>query len=187
MSAPAPEEGSRRHWQTPLLGALAVGMFGFGFALVPLYGVLCELTGMQQGGLAAVARPGTAVAATEAASGAASGRVVTVKFDGTVHPTLPWHIAPVVRQLQVEPGQSYEVTFQATNRSGRPVSGQAIPAVAPWQANGFFNKLECFCFQEQTLEGNEQVEMPLRFVISPDLPDNINSLTLSYSFIKLGP
>lgn len=188
MSASRSDEPGRRHWQTPLLGALAVGMFGFGFALVPLYGLLCEVTGMQQGGLAAVARPGEAVAATGTASKAArSDRVVVVKFDGTVHPDLPWGIVPETRQMQVRPGETYEVNFRATNHSSAIVSGQAIPAVAPWQANGFFNKLECFCFREQTLAGNEQVEMPLRFVVSPDLPANINSLTLSYSFLRLGP
>jgi cytochrome c oxidase assembly protein subunit 11 len=182
MSEAQPEAGSRQRRQTRLLVLLAVGMFGFGFALVPLYGLLCKVTGIQQGGLGAVAKPAPAAAV---AGTAPADRVVVVKFDGTVHPDLPWDIAPAVRRLEVQPGQTYEVHFLATNRSSRKISGQAIPAVAPWQATGFFNKLECFCFRQQTLEGSERVEMPLRFTVSPDLPPNINSLTLSYSFLRL--
>jgi cytochrome c oxidase assembly protein subunit 11 len=169
----------RRH--TWLLGVLAAGMFGFGFALVPLYGLLCDITGIQQGGLGAVAKPG----ASTLAAVDAGDRVVVVKFDATVHPELPWDVAPVQRRLEVRPGQTYEVQFVASNRSHRRVTGQAIPAVAPWQATDFFNKLECFCFRQQTLEGGERVEMPLRFTVSPDLPGNINSLTLSYSLLRL--
>ena len=183
MSEPPAEGAVRQRRHTGLLALLAVGMFGFGFALVPLYGLLCQVTGIQQGGLGAKATPALAAAALGTAP---TDRVVVVKFDGTVHPDLPWDIAPVVRRLEVQPGQTYEVRFLATNRSSRTVSGQAIPAVAPWQATGFFNKLECFCFRQQTLEGSERVEMPLRFTVSPDLPANINSLTLSYSFLRLG-
>jgi cytochrome c oxidase assembly protein subunit 11 len=180
MSGPAkPADGARRR-HTWLLAGLAAGMFAFGFALVPLYGLLCDVTGMQKGGLGAVARPAAAAPATGAAD-----RVITVKFDGTVHPDLPWDFAPAQRAIEVRPGQTYEVHFVASNRSSRRVAGQAIPAVAPWQATDFFNKLECFCFQQQTLEGGERVEMPLRFAVSPDLPPNINSLTLSYSFLRL--
>lgn len=169
----------RRHLR--LLAALAVGMFGFGFALVPLYGLFCDLTGVQRGGLAGVATP----EAAGAAAGPVLDRTVVVKFDGTVHPDLPWDFAPEERRLEVHPGATYEVRFAARNRSNKRVTGQAIPAVAPWQATGYFHKLECFCFRQQTLEGGEQVEMPLRFTVSPDLPSEINSLTLSYSFLRL--
>ena len=169
----------RRHLR--LLAALAVGMFGFGFALVPLYGLLCDLTGVQRGGLAGVATPTTAAVV----SGPVLDREVVVKFDGTVHPDLPWDFEPEQRRLMVHPGATYEVRFRARNRSNQRVTGQAIPAVAPWQATGYFHKLECFCFRQQTLEGGENVEMPLRFTVSPDLPKDINSLTLSYSFLRL--
>lgn len=178
-----PTEGQqtrqRRHLR--LLAGLAVGMFGFGFALVPLYGLLCDLTGVQRGGLAGVATP-TTVADV---GGPVLDRQVVVKFDGTVHPDLPWDFEPQQRKLEVHPGATYEVRFTATNRSNKRVTGQAIPAIAPWQATGFFHKLECFCFRQQTLEGGERVEMPLRFTVSPDLPADINSLTLSYSFLRL--
>jgi len=174
-----PDARPRRH--TRLLVLLAVGMFGFGFALVPLYGLVCSLAGIQQGGVAAVARPAEA----SAAMAATSDRVIVVKFDGTVHPDLPWDFAPVERRLEVRPGQTYEVHFVAANRSSRRVTGQAIPAVAPWQATNYFSKLECFCFQQQTLDGGQRVDMPLRFTVSPDLPANINALTLSYSFLRM--
>jgi len=170
----------RRH--TRLLVLLAVGMFGFGFALVPLYGLLCDLTGVQRGGLAGVATPDLTVGPV---SGPVLDREVVVKFDGTVHPDLPWDFEPEQRRLMVHPGATYEVRFRARNRSNQRVTGQAIPAVAPWQATGYFHKLECFCFRQQTLEGGENVEMPLRFTVSPDLPKDINSLTLSYSFLRL--
>jgi cytochrome c oxidase assembly protein subunit 11 len=181
MIEPPVDSRGRRRRQTRLLALLAVGMFGFGFALVPLYGLLCKVTGIQQGGLNAAARPGqVGPRAVDT-----SDRVITVKFDGTVHPDLPWDFSPVQRSLDVRLGQTYEVHFVAGNRSSRQVSGQAIPTVAPWQATDFFSKLECFCFRQQTLEGGERVEMPLRFTVSPDLPANINSLTLSYSFLRL--
>jgi cytochrome c oxidase assembly protein subunit 11 len=181
MSGPLAEGALRRRRHARLLVLLAVGMFGFGFALVPLYGLLCDVTGIQQGGLKAAAKPGQ----FGSVSGGVSDRIITVKFDGTVHPDLPWDFSPAQRSLNVRLGQTYEVHFVAGNRSNRQVSGQAIPTVAPWQATDFFSKLECFCFRQQTLEGGERVEMPLRFSVSPDLPANINSLTLSYSFLRL--
>ena len=165
-----------------LLGGLAVGMFGFGFAMVPLYNLLCQVTGIQSveqratlGEQAAVSVPGEVD----------ENRWVTVKFDATVHPDLPWEIVPLKRKLRVRPGELHLVQFIAENRSGREITGQAIPSVAPWQANGFFSKMECFCFSQQTLAGNERKEMPLRFSISPDLPSEIGSLTLSYSVMRI--
>ena len=165
-----------------LLGGLAVGMFGFGFAMVPLYNLLCQVTGIQSveqratlGEQAAVSVPGEVD----------ENRWVTVKFDATVHPDLPWEIVPLKRKLRVRPGELHLVQFIAENRSGREITGQAIPSVAPWQANGFFSKMECFCFSQQTLAGNERKEMPLRFSISPDLPPEIGSLTLSYSVMRI--
>jgi cytochrome c oxidase assembly protein subunit 11 len=165
------------------LVAITLGMFGFGFALVPLYGLLCELTGAPSVGqrITVGAQPGVAPSAS------ATDRWVTVKFDGTVHPELPWDFHPLVGVLQVRVGELNEVRFAAENRSSSRVTGQAIPSVVPWQATGFFTKLECFCFRQQTLEGGQGVEMPLKFMISPDLPQSIDSLTLSYSFMRTSP
>jgi cytochrome c oxidase assembly protein subunit 11 len=171
--------GSRRtlRW----LVALAIAMFGFGFAMVPLYGLLCEVTGMQS-----VERM-TVLGAAGAEAGIstpAGERWVTVKFDATVHPDLPWSLEPMERKVRVRVGEARVVNFVAENQAGREVTGQAIPSVAPWQANGFFSKFECFCFSQQTLAGNERKEMPVRFVVSPDLPPEIDSLTLSYSVLR---
>lgn len=164
------------------LGALAIGMFGFGFALVPLYGLFCQITGVQS----LEQRSAAINSATAAPMGEIDkDRWVTVKFDATVHPDLPWRFEPLQRSLKVRPGEMQEVVFAAENRSNKPVTGQAIPSVAPWQATGFLSKLECFCFNNQRLEGGERKEMPLRFAVSPDLPQDIRSMTLSYSFLRL--
>lgn len=181
MSAPdRVERGKRR--TLILLAGLAVGMFGFGFALVPLYGLLCQVTGIQSIEQRAAIGPATAAAGATTPAG---DRWVTVKFDATVHPDLPWALAPMVRKLRVRPGEAHVVNFIAENRSGREVTGQAIPTIAPFQANGFFSKMECFCFTQQTLAGGETKEMPVRFVISQDLPADISSLTLSYNVMRV--
>ncbi|MDJ0807670.1 MAG: cytochrome c oxidase assembly protein [Gammaproteobacteria bacterium] len=165
---------------TLLLGGMVVLMFGFGFALVPLYNLFCQVTGTQSIALRAeMGRiPMTSTEVDEA-------RLITVKFDTTVNPNLPWEFEAAKASMQVHPGQMYEVNFVANNRSSATVTGQAIPSVAPWQATPYFSKLECFCFNRQTLEGHEQTDMPLRFMVSPDLPAEIHSLTLSYSFMRL--
>ena len=163
------------------LVTLAVVMFGFGFAMVPLYGLLCEVTGMQSvEGMAALG-----VRAGASVSSPGEGRWVTVKFDATVHPDLPWSLGPAESKVRVRLGEARVVNFVAENRAGREVTGQAIPSVAPWQANGFFSKIECFCFTQQTLAANERKDMPVRFVVSPDLPPEIDSLTLSYSVMRV--
>jgi cytochrome c oxidase assembly protein subunit 11 len=166
-----------------LLGGLAAGMFAFGFAMVPLYGLLCKVTGVQS--VEQRAALGGVGAASPTEVEVAEDRWVTVKFDATVHPNLPWKIVPMKRKLRVRPGEMHLVQFVAENRSGNEITGQAIPSVAPWQATGFFSKMECFCFRQQTLAGNERKEMPLRFSVSPDLPADIGSLTLSYSVLRV--
>jgi cytochrome c oxidase assembly protein subunit 11 len=166
-----------------LLGGLAAGMFAFGFAMDPLYGLLCKVTGVQS--VEQRAALGGVGAASPTEVEVAEDRWVTVKFDATVHPNLPWKIVPMKRKLRVRPGEMHLVQFVAENRSGNEITGQAIPSVAPWQATGFFSKMECFCFRQQTLAGNERKEMPLRFSVSPDLPADIGSLTLSYSVLRV--
>lgn len=165
-----------------LLGGMVVLMFGFGFAMVPLYNLLCQVTGTQSIALRVAAGEDQA-----APGGIDASRRVTVKFDTTVHPNLPWDFNPPTPMLKVHPGQIYQVNFVASNRSSSTIVGQAIPSVAPWQATAYFNKLECFCFNRQSLDGKQRTEMPLRFMVSRDLPAEINSLTLSYSFMRLNP
>ena len=170
-----------------LLSGLAVGMFGFGFALVPLYGLLCQVTGIQS------VEQRTAVRSADISGESSVGPVeaideerwITVKFDATVHPALPWALAPMERKVRVHPGETRQVMFIAENRSGSEITGQAIPSIAPWQATDFFNKLECFCFTQQTLAGGEVKEMPLQFTVSKDLPEDIASLTLSYNVMRV--
>ncbi len=156
-------------------------MFGFGFAMVPLYGLLCDATGLQSiKPMAAVDVEAGRTRATDRA-----GRWVTVKFDTTVHPDLPWRLGPMETQVRVQLGETRLVNFVAENRTGGEVTGQAIPAINPWKASPYFAKMECFCFTRQTLAGGERKVMPVRFVISPDLPLDVDSITLSYSVMRV--
>ncbi|CAK0769056.1 cytochrome c oxidase assembly protein subunit 11 [Gammaproteobacteria bacterium] len=175
----APTDRQARQRRTMwLLAVLAVGMFGLGFALVPLYGLFCSAIGIPRN--AETTSSGVIVGIPVAP------RWVTVKFDGAVQPNLPWDFQPPEpRTLNVRLGETYEVRFTAVNRSNRRVTGQAIPSIVPWQATNFFHKLECFCFQQQTLEGNQRVEMPLRFTVSPDLPKDIDAVMLMYNFMRI--
>ena len=166
-----------------LLGGMVVLMFGFGFAMVPLYNLLCQVTGTQSIAL----RSQTGNNNQLISENIDESRLVTVKFDTSVNPNLPWDFNAARPSMKVHPGKIYEVNFVANNRSSSSITGQAIPSVAPWQATPYFSKLECFCFSRQTLAGNQQADMPLRFMVSPDLPAEINSLALSYSFMKLKP
>lgn len=171
------QQSQRTTW---LLAGLVVLMFGFGFAMVPLYDLLCQVTGTQS--IALRTEIGKRVSVS---GGVDQSRLVTVKFSTSVNPNLPWNFSAVTRTMKVHPGQTYAVNFIASNRSSSSVTGQAIPSVAPWQATPYFSKLECFCFSRQTLKGNERAEMPLRFMVSPDLPAEVRSLTLSYNFMLL--
>ncbi len=179
MTTDAPT-ASRKRKTTVLLSILALGMFGFGFALVPLYDLFCQVTGVQSVSLRSERGPDNPVA-----DGSGPGRIVKVKFDTSVHPSLPWDFSAKDVSLEVRTGEIYEVDFLAHNRSSAQIAGQAIPSVVPWQATAYFSKLECFCFNRQVLSGGETTNMPLRFMVSPELPADINSLTLSYSFMKL--
>ncbi|MET0068293.1 MAG: cytochrome c oxidase assembly protein [Candidatus Thiodiazotropha sp.] len=171
----------RNRRTTLLLGGVVVLMFGFGFAMVPLYSLFCEVTGTQS--LAQRAEIGRAVESVDGQ--VETDRWVTVKFDTSVHPDLPWAFEARTHSLRVHPGATYEVHFTARNRSHQPVTGQAIPSIAPWQATPYFSKLECFCFNRQTLEGSQEADMPLRFQVSSALPEDVHSLTLSYTFMRL--
>lgn len=177
---PKPQSQRTNKRTTLLLAGLVALMFAFGFAMVPLYDLLCQVTGTQS--IALRTEVGKRISVAEVVD---ESRLVTVKFDTSVNPNLPWDFSAVTSTLKVHPGKLYAVNFVAKNRSSSSVTGQALPSVAPWQATPYFSKLECFCFTRQTLEGNEQVEMPLRFMVSPDLPAEVRSLTLSYSFMKL--
>jgi cytochrome c oxidase assembly protein subunit 11 len=160
-------------------GMVAVSLFAFGFsfALVPLYRIACEKVfgiRLERG----ASDSGEAMASTR------SERLVTVTFDGGVNSKLPWEFGPRQMSMQVRPGELYETTYFARNKSDRDIVGSATPSVAPARASQYFNKTECFCFTAQTLVAGETREMPVRFIVDPDLPDDVRTLTLSYTFFK---
>lgn len=158
-----------------LLGAGSLAMFGFGyFVLVPFYQVMCEWSGQNRVGEAAVA-VNTQVD---------KSRLVTVEFDTNIN-RLPWQFKAEKRSIQVHPGELKQVLFEVRNDREEPVTGQAIPSYGPAYAAQFFNKLECFCFSQQTLKPNEVREMPVVFVIDPALPKDVNTITLSYTFFEV--
>lgn len=153
-------------------------MFGFGFALIPLYKKICEITGIN------------VLAAQETALQPASNtqvdksRTITVEFDANVQG--PWRFRPTVSSLQVHPGEMAQVVYEVVNTQPRSIDAQAIPSYAPQQAQAHFKKVECFCFQQQTLRPNEAKQMPVMFYIDPALPKNVKTITLSYTFFEVG-
>lgn len=156
------------------LSMLVLAMFGFGFALVPLYNVFCDLTGLN-GKTGRIQE--SAIAPT-----AQTSRLITVEFMTMVNSRLPWEFKPVVQRMQVHPGKLYTADFFARNLSDQATVGQAVPSISPGIAARYFNKTECFCFSQQGFEAGEQRQMPVRFVVDPGLPPEIRTLTLSYTF-----
>lgn len=155
---------------------VALAAFGFAFALVPLYRIACEKVfgvRLEQGPVQA-----------RAATGVKQERWITVQFDGGVNSKLPWQFKPEQTMLRVQPGVQYEATYFASNEGDRAIVGNAVPSVAPARASKYFSKTECFCFTAQTLQAGESREMPVRFIVDPDLPTGVNTITLSYTFYK---
>ena len=160
------------------LGMIVVGMFGFGFAMVPLYDVFCEVTGLN-------GKTGRIEAEAAMSQEVDTGREVTVEFVASINSDLPWEIKPLVRKIKVHPGEVTEVKYAARNLTGNMVVGQAVPSLVPGLASKYFNKTECFCFTQQALEAGEYKEMPLRFVVDPALPQDVKSVALSYTFFRM--
>lgn len=159
------------------LGIAAVLMFGFGFAMVPLYDVFCDITGLN-------GKTGRIELEDALSQAVDEDRLVTVEFLGVVHSELPWEFRPMVRRIKVHPGEVTEVNYYAMNKTDNTVAGQAIPSLAPGLAAKYFNKTECFCFTRQSLGPGEGKEMPLRFVVDPALPENVRTVSLSYTFFQ---
>jgi cytochrome c oxidase assembly protein subunit 11 len=162
------------------LGIAAVLMFGFGFALVPLYDVFCDITGIN-------GKTGRIEMEEALSQQVNEDRLVTVEFLATVHSDLPWEFRPLVKRIKVHPGEVTEVNYFASNKTENLVAGQAVPSLAPGLAAKYFNKTECFCFTRQTLGPGESKEMPLRFVVDPGLPENVRTVSLSYTFYQAEP
>ena len=173
--APAP---AKRNAGWLKLAGVALAAFALTFSLVPLYRIACEKVfgiRLEQG-------PGQAKAV--AAGEARKARTVTVQFDGGVNSKLPWAFEPAQLSMQVVPGELNEATYFARNDGDRAIVGSATPSVAPARASGHFTKTECFCFTAQTLQAGERREMPVRFIVDRDLPEDDKTITLSYTFFK---
>jgi len=156
------------------LGAMAIGALAFGFALVPLYNVFCEATGLNG--------KTNAESASPAAVKVDKSRWVTVQFTGTVMPGLSWEFHPQQASMRVHPGEIVRVSYYAKNSTNQTIVGQAVPSVTPGQAAQHFVKLDCFCFKQQALEPGAEKEMGLTFIISPELSKEVGTVTLSYAF-----
>jgi cytochrome c oxidase assembly protein subunit 11 len=157
---------------------VAVVMFGFGWALVPLYRAICEITGIN-------------VVTTRDANAERAARNTQVDFSRTIIVEFdanrqgPWRFKPHVNHVEVHPGELVQVDYDLVNLESRPMAGQAIPSYAPLQSARYFQKLECFCFQQQVLEGGGTRRFPVVFFIDPDLPRDVKTITLSYTFFEV--
>jgi cytochrome c oxidase assembly protein subunit 11 len=165
------------------LSVIVLGMFGFGYALVPLYIAICEMTGINVLALGDKLIPG-ATSRQAANSQVDRTRVITVEFDANARG--PWEFKPALRSVQVHPGELATVMYEFQNVQNRTMAAQAIPSYAPRQSASHFNKLECFCFNQYTLAPGERRQWPVAFVIDPKLPKDVTTITLSYTFFEVG-
>jgi cytochrome c oxidase assembly protein subunit 11 len=157
---------------------VAAVMFGFGYAMVPIYRQVCEVLGLnvltQKDGT--VARP--------ANTQVDKSRTIVVELDGNAQG--PWRFRPTQRSVSVHPGELTTVVYEVVNTQARTVAAQAIPSYAPQSATPYFKKVECFCFRQQTLKANEARQMPVVFFVDPGLPREVKTITLSYTFFEIG-
>lgn len=172
------QESVRTSHLVSRLGLVVVGMFAFGFALVPIYDVFCEITGLN-GKTAGRATYDAAVVEVE------EERLITIQFTANNNAGMSWQFHPMVNQVQVHPGELTEVKFYARNPTGATMIAQAVPSVVPFVAADYLHKTECFCFTKQTLAGGEAIEMPLLFYIDKAIPEDVSKLTLSYTLFDV--
>ncbi len=158
------------------LAVVTVAMFGFGYAMSPMYSLMCKAFGLN-------GKTGR-IEAQAAAQPVDMNRTVTVEFTGLATTGLPWEFKPLVKKLEVHPGQTAEVKYLAHNLSQEEITGQAIPSVVPGVSAPHFKKIECFCFTQQTLKPGETREMPVRFIVDAGLDKDVQTITLSYSFFN---
>lgn len=154
-----------------------VGMFGFGFALVPLYDVFCDVTGLNGKTSGQAYIPVEQLVDTS--------RTVTVQFVATNNASMPWEFKPDVFKVAVHPGEEVTTTFFARNPLARDMIAQAIPSVSPGKAAAYFHKTECFCFNKQPLAAGESADMPLKFIVDRDVPASVHTITLSYTLFDV--
>jgi cytochrome c oxidase assembly protein subunit 11 len=156
------------------LAVVAVGMFGFGFALVPFYNQICVALGINS------IEKKAEVANTQIDT----SRTVTIELDSNAH-NLPWRFRPLVSHVTVHPGELKTVEYEIVNVRQAAVTGQAVPSYGPQHAAEYFRKIECFCFTQQTLEGGETRRMPVTFVVDPKLPAGVSTISVSYTFFEV--
>jgi len=197
-SPASPAAPQRRHRSLVFkLSIFVAGSFAFGFALVPLYDVLCSITGLgnqkslsrayalgTSGALTAVsAQPsGTQAVSAPAARDAVQQRVVTIDFLANLPSVGNWEFRPITKSIRVHPGQLYEADFFARNLTGHDTTAQAVPDIVPSKLAAWFHKTECFCFSPQSFKRGEQRVLPVRFFVDPDMPGYVEHLTLAYTF-----
>ena len=165
------------------LAVVVLAMFGFGYALVPIYDAICRMTGVNVLALAELVVPGEK-AKVPTNTQVDTSRTITVEFDANSRG--PWQFKPAQSSLQVHPGEMMTVMYEFQNTQNRRMAAQAIPSYAPQQAAAHFYKLECFCFNEYTLEAGEKKSWPVVFVIDPRLSKDVRTITLSYTFFEVG-
>lgn len=165
--------GNTRTFTKLIVATLA--MFGFGFAMVPFYYKICEVTGLNSGDEQVLVKN----------SQIDTSRWVNIEFDANTNQNLAWQFRPVQHSLKVHPGQLVQVEYEVVNNSGQAIVGQAVPSYGPARAGQYFKKIECFCFQPQTLAAGEKRRMPVMFVLDPSIEKELNTITLSYTFFTL--
>ena len=176
---------SQKHNKSILtkLTVITLGMFGFGYALVPLYNAICEVTGLNV--LAAVEQESSGAARYNPANSQVdTTRQITVEFDANSRGV--WRFKPQVATLTLHPGEMATVMYEFQNTQTRTLAAQAIPSYAPKVTAQYFHKVECFCFNEYTLAPGETKQWPVTFVVDPKLPKNVTTITLSYTFFEVG-
>ncbi len=168
------------------LAVVAAGMFAFGYALIPIYKHICKMTGINILSLSERQVPGGASTGADVKLNTQidKSRTITVEFDANSRG--PWEFKPQQRSVRVHPGELATVMYEFQNVQNRAMSAQAIPSYAPNQAAAHFNKLECFCFQQYTLQAGEKKQWPVAFVIDPKLSKDVTTITLSYTFFEVG-
>ena len=157
------------------LVVVSIAMFGFGYALVPFYQKICEVTGVNR-----LLKPAEVTNSQIDAT-----RFVTIEFDSNLRTALPWTFRPLQTSVRIHPGELTTVVYEIRNTSTRAITGQAIPSYGPQLAGQFFKKLDCFCFTQQTLQPGESRQLPVVFVIEVGLPQDVSTITLSYSFFEV--
>jgi len=169
-------EQSNRRLTFKLVGVV-VGMFIFAvYVMPPMYDLFCEVTGLN-------GKTGGRYQATE--SIVDTSRQITVQFVATNNESMPWSFKPQLQSIKVHPGEEVEVRYLATNPTSSPMVAQAVPSLVPFKAAQYFHKTECFCFNQQPLDGGESAELPLRFIVDQDVPKQVHTITLSYTLFDI--